>query len=76
MSTSNTNLGIIMIHEDVDSLGESMTLLMERSQQFIHAQTVGVGFHGLDSLELESNPVDLGLGGGVRGHLHHGNRVD
>jgi hypothetical protein len=25
---------------------------------------------------LESNPVDLGLGGGVRGHLHHGNRVD
>lgn len=65
-----------MIHEDVDRLGESMTLLTERSQQFIHSQTIGVGFHGLDRLELESNPVDLDLDGGVRGHLHRGYRVD
>ena len=66
-----------MIHEDVDRLGESMTLLTERSQQFIHSQTIGVGFHGLDRLELKSNPVDLGLGvHGVRGHLHRGYRVD
>jgi len=65
-----------MIHEDVDRLGESMTLLTERSQQFIHSQTIGVGFHGLDSLELKSDAVDLGLDGGVRGHLHRGNRID
>ena len=65
-----------MIHEDVDRLGESMTLLTERSQQFIHSQTIGVGFHGLDRLELKSDAVDLGLGGGVRGHLHRENRID
>jgi len=65
-----------MIHEDVDRLGESVTLLTERSQQFIHSQTIGVGFHGLDSLELKSDAVDLGLDGGVRGHLHRENRID
>ncbi len=65
-----------MIHEDVDRLGESMTLLTELGQQFIHSQTIGVGFHGLDRLELNGDAVDLGLGGGVRGHLHRGNRVD
>ena len=65
-----------MIHEDVDRLGESMTLLTELGQQFIHSQTIGVGFHGLDSLELNGDTVDLGLGGGVRGHLHRENRID
>jgi hypothetical protein len=25
---------------------------------------------------LESDAVDLGLGGGVRGHLHRENRID
>ena len=65
-----------MIHEDVDRLGESMTLLTELGQQFIHSQTIGVGFHGLDRLELESDAVDLVLGGGVRGHLHRENRID
>ena len=65
-----------MIHEDVDSLGESVTLLTELGQQFIHSQTIGVGFHGLDRLELNGDAVDLGLGGGVRGHLHRGYRVD
>jgi hypothetical protein len=53
-----------MIHEDVDRLGESVTLLTERSRQFVHSQTIGVGFHGLDSLELESDTVDLSLDGG------------
>lgn len=65
-----------MIHENVDRLGESVTLLTERGQQFIHSQTIGVGFHGLDSLELKSDSVDLGLDGGVRGHLHRGYRID
>ena len=66
-----------MIHEDIDSLGESMTLLTELGQQFIHSQTIGVGFHGLDRLELNGDTVDLGLGvHGVRGHLHRGYRVD
>lgn len=65
-----------MIHEDVDRLGESVTLLTELGQQFIHSQTIGVGFHGLDCLELNGDTVDLGLGGGVRGHLHRGYRVD
>ena len=66
-----------MIHEDVDRLGESMTLLTERSQQFIHSQTISVGFHGFDSLELKSDTVDLGLGvHGVRGHLHRENKID
>ena len=66
-----------MIHEDVDSLGESVTLLTKCGQQFIHSQTIGVGFHGLDSLELNGDTVDLGLGvHGVRGHLHRGYRVD
>ena len=64
-----------MIHEDVDRLGESMTLLTELGQQFIHSQTIGVGFHGLDSLELKSDAVDLGLDGGVRVHLHRGNKI-
>jgi hypothetical protein len=45
-------------------------------QQFIHSQTIGVGFHGLDRLELNGDAVDLGLGGGVRGHLHRENRID
>jgi len=66
-----------MIHQNVDSLGESVTLLTELGQQFIHSQTIGVGFHGLDRLELNSDTVDLGLGvHGVRGHLHRGYRVD
>ena len=65
-----------MIHQNVDSLGESVTLLTKRGQQFIHSQTIGVGFHRLDSLELKSDTVDLGLDGGVRGHLHREYRVD
>lgn len=65
-----------MIHEDVDRLGESVTLLTELGQQFIHSQTIGVGFHGLDRLELNGDAVDLGLGVlGIRGHLHRGYRV-
>ena len=65
-----------MIHEDVDSLGESVTLLTELGQQFIHSQTIGVGFHSLDGFELESDTVDLGLDGGVSGDLHREYRVD
>ena len=65
-----------MIHEDIDRLGESVTLLTELGQQFIHSQTTGVGFHGLDRLELNGDAVDLVLGGGVRGHLHRENRID
>ena len=75
-SSSNTNRGIIVIHQDVDSLGEGVTLLTEGDNQFIHTQATGIGFHGLDGLELESDAVDLGLDGGVRGHLHRGNTVD
>ena len=75
-SSSNTNRGIIVIHQDVDSLGEGVTLLTEGDNQFIHTQATGIGFHGLDGLELESDAVDLGLDGGVRGHLHRGNTID
>lgn len=74
-SSSNTNRGIIVIHQDVDSLGEGVTLLTEGNNQFIHTQATGIGFHGLDGLELESDAVDLGLDGGVRGHLHRGNTI-
>jgi len=31
-----------------------------------------IGFLRLEPLDLSSNLVDLGLGGGVRGHLHRG----
>ena len=64
-----------MIHQDVDSLGEGVSLLTEGNNQFIHTQATGIGFHGLDGLELESDAVDLGLDGGVRGHLHRGNKI-
>jgi len=75
-TSSNTNSGIIVIHQDVDSLGESVTLLTEGNNQFIHPQATGIGFHRLDGLELESNAVDSGLDGGVRGDLHRGYTLD
>ena len=65
-----------MSNQAVDGLGEVVALLTEGLHQFIHTQATGVGFHSLDVLELESNLVDLGLDGGLRGDLHHGYTLD
>ena len=74
--TSDARGGVFVSNQAVDGLGEVVALLAEGLHQFIHTQATGVGFHSLDVLELESNLVDLGLDGGLRGDLHHGYTLD
>ena len=65
-----------MTNQTIEELGELVAVILEHLDIVGKVVLGSVGLLRLDPLELNRNLVDLGLDGGVRGHLHRGNRVD
>ena len=72
----DTNGGVGMTNQSIEGLSQLDTVTLKKLDILGKVVTGSVGFLRLEPLELSSDGVDLGLDGGVRGHLHRGNRVD
>ena len=64
-----------MANQPIEELGELDAVTLEHLDVVVKIVLGSVGLLRLDPLELSRNLVDLGLGGGSRGHLHRGNRL-
>lgn len=65
-----------MTNQSIEGLSQLDTVTLKKLDILGKVVLGSVGLLRLEPLELSSNSVDLGLDGGVRGHLHRGNTID
>ena len=75
-TVSDARGGVGVTNQSIEGLSQLDTVILKKLDILGKVVLGSVGLLRLEPLELSSNLVDLGLDGGVRGHLHRGNTVD